>query len=367
MARVVLDRMTKRYGPVVAVDAIDLTIEEGEFLVLLGPSGCGKTTTLRCIAGLEAVSGGAIRFGDATVSSPDLSVPPEKREIGMVFQSYAVWPHMTVYDNVAFGLRLKKGLDKRQIAERVEKALDTVGLTPYAQRGVYQLSGGQQQRVALARAFVLEPRVLLFDEPLSNLDAKLREHMRFELRQLQQRLGITSIYVTHDQEEAMVVADRIALMEGGHIVQTGTPMEIYNRPASLFAANFIGITNAWSGTVEARGGAGTSVRVSDALTLHSADTGFSAGEAVDIVCRPEQFSLSPTRPEGVNVFAVTVQGTAFLGNTADVFLAAGELKLRVQVSPAAHWPAGTPLWVGIRPDAVRLLRRDVARPMASVA
>jgi iron(III) transport system ATP-binding protein/putative spermidine/putrescine transport system ATP-binding protein len=359
--------MTKRYGSVVVVDAIDLAIEEGEFLVLLGPSGCGKTTTLRCIAGLETVSGGTIRFGDTVVSSVDGSVPPEKREIGMVFQSYAVWPHMTVYENVAFGLRLKRGLEKRQIAERVEKALDTVGLTAYAQRGVYQLSGGQQQRVALARAFVLEPRVLLFDEPLSNLDAKLREHMRFELRQLQQRLGITSIYVTHDQDEAMVVADRIALMEGGHIVQTGTPMDIYNRPASVFAANFIGITNAWAGVVNTSGAAGTTVRISDDVVLHSADTGFSVGETVDTMCRPEQFSLSSSRPEGVNVFAATVQDIAFLGNTADVFLAVGGTKLRVQVSPAAHWPAGTPLWIGIRPDAVRLLRKDAARPMASVA
>jgi len=358
MTRVALEKLTKRYGAATAVNGIDLAIEEGEFIVLLGPSGCGKTTTLRCIAGLESVSGGIIRFDGKVVSSPEVSLPPEHRQIGMVFQSYAVWPHMTVFENVAFGLKLKRGLARADIETRVRKALDTVGLATFAERGVYQLSGGQQQRVALARAIVLEPRLLLFDEPLSNLDAKLREQMRVELRQLQQRLGITSIYVTHDQEEAMVVADRIVLMQGGDIVQIGTPIDIYNRPASLFAASFIGLTNALPGVVIQNDGGATRVSVGDGLELESADGGFASQRQVDVLCRPEQLALSIARPEGPNVFQAQVGHTVFMGNSADVCLTRGPLKLTAQISPAAHWPPATELWVSIAPESVRLLPRD---------
>jgi iron(III) transport system ATP-binding protein len=358
MTRVALEKLTKRYGAATAVNGIDLAIDDGEFVVLLGPSGCGKTTTLRCIAGLEDVSDGAIRFDGKVVSSRQISLPPEQRHIGMVFQSYAVWPHMTVAENVAFGLKLKRGLSRAEIDTRTAKALETVGLGPYATRGVYQLSGGQQQRVALARAIVLEPRLLLFDEPLSNLDAKLREQMRVELRQLQQRLGITSIYVTHDQEEAMVIADRIVLMQGGNIAQIGTPIDIYNKPASLFAARFIGLTNALPGVVTRGEGGATRVSIDGGLELESADNGFAGRNEVDVLCRPEQLALSAARPEGPNVFQVSVEQTVFMGNSADVFLTRGPLKLKAQISPAAHWPPATELWVKIPPESVRLLPRE---------
>ena len=360
MTQVALEKLTKRYRPAAAaaVNGIDLTIDDGEFVVLLGPSGCGKTTTLRCIAGLESVSGGAIRFDGKVVSSAQVSLPPERRHIGMVFQSYAVWPHMTVAENVAFGLKLKRGLSRADIDARVKKALDMVGLARFGGHGVYQLSGGQQQRVALARAIVLEPRLLLFDEPLSNLDAQLREQMRVELRQLQQRLGITAIYVTHDQEEAMVIADRIVLMHNGGIAQIGTPMDIYAKPASLFAASFIGQTNALLGVVTQGNGGATRVSIGDGLELDSADAGFSGGNEVEVLCRPEQLALSAARPDGPNVFQASVEQTVFMGNSADVFLTRGGLKLTAQISPAAHWPPATELWVKISPDSVRLLPRE---------
>src|ERR1043165_3395397 len=225
------------YGEVAAVRGVSFAVAPGEQLTLLGPSGCGKTTTLRAIAGLEQPSAGEIRIGGAPVSSP-----AEKRGLSMVFQSYAIWPHMTVFDNVAYGLRVR-GESRAQIAVKVERALDMVQMRAFAERGASQLAGGQQQRVALARAFVFQPAVLLFDEPLSNLDAKLRADMRIELRELQHRLGITSVYVTHDLEEALAMSDHIVVMRDRLIAQVGTPHEIYNRPRNAFVADFIGSAN----------------------------------------------------------------------------------------------------------------------------
>jgi iron(III) transport system ATP-binding protein len=354
VTEVSVERLVKRYGTVTAVDGVDLVIKAGEFLVLLGPSGCGKTTTLRCIAGLEDVSDGRILIDGKVVSQRDFSVPPEQRSIGMVFQSYAVWPHMTVFDNVAFGLKLKK-ISRAAITERVKSVLALVGLDAFAERGIHQLSGGQQQRVALARAVVLEPSVLLFDEPLSNLDAQLREHMRFELRQLQQRLGITSIYVTHDQQEAMVVADRIVLMERGRIAQIGTPAEIYNRPRSVFAASFIGLTNTASAKVLESDGRGTRVRTNAGTVLISSDTGFGAGTDVQVLTRPEHVVLSETAVEGTNVLAGTVETALFLGNLSDVTVRVGAALLRAQVSPAVDFTPGANIHVQIAPNRVRLL------------
>ena len=345
--------LVKKYGPAMAVAGIDLDIAEGEFIVLLGPSGCGKTTTLRCIAGLEDITDGEISMGGQTVSSKGYSLAPEKREIGMVFQSYAIWPHMSVSENVAFGLKLKK-LPQREIAERVKNALSLVGLSNFSDRGASQLSGGQQQRVALARAVVLEPRVLLFDEPLSNLDAKLRERMRFELRQIHQRLGITSIYVTHDQQEAMVIADRVVLLNEGLIDQIGKPADLYNKPSSRFGAEFIGLANINRGKVKGAG-ANTTVSLDGGVDVECAGNGFKQGAPVDVVCRPETLRVSKEKPVGPNVFQAKVASSYFLGNITDIFLTVGAMQLRGQLSPPRHWPEGESVWVQIPPESAVLL------------
>jgi ABC-type Fe3+/spermidine/putrescine transport system ATPase subunit len=352
MTRVVIDRLVKQFGSFRAIDGISLTIEPGELVVLLGPSGCGKTTTLRCVAGLEDVSGGEIRMGDDVVSSASGSLPPEKRAIGMVFQSYAVWPHMTVHENVAFGLRLKK-LERREIEDRVTRVLDLVGLGGFGERDISKLSGGQQQRVALARAIVLEPRVLLFDEPLSNLDAKLREHMRFEIRELQQRLGITSLYVTHDQQEAMVIADRIVLMDHGRIDQIGGPQDIYRRPASRFGAEFVGLANVVAATVAAAG----EVLTADGLRLSCSTEGFGAGDPVDLLMRPEDVAVSAQPLAGSNVVEAQVGRSYFLGNLADLYVKVGASEWRLQLSPPRLWPRGERVWLRVAPEDIRLFAR----------
>ncbi len=238
MPEVKLLNVTKRYGKVAAIDSLTLFVNEGEILTLLGPSGCGKTTTLRCIAGFAMPDSGQIYIGNQDVTR----LPPEKRDIGFVFQNYALWPHMTVYQNIAFGLKLRK-LSKSEIDKRIQEILSLVKLHGMESRFPRQLSGGQQQRVALARALALRPRVLLLDEPLSNLDAKLREEMRFEIRDLQRQFRITTVYVTHDQAEALVLSDRIAILNQGRLMQLGTPVEVYDYPANRFVADFIGLCN----------------------------------------------------------------------------------------------------------------------------
>ena len=245
-----------RYGDVLAVDSVSFDIAAGELVTLLGPSGCGKTTTLRSIAGLEAPTGGMIRLNGETVYSAAerRNLPTEKRGVSMVFQSYAIWPHMTVFENVAYGLRVRKQ-PSAELTQNVHRVLDLVQMRQYADRPASKLSGGQQQRVAVARAIAFSPGVLLFDEPLSNLDAKLRAEMRVELRELQRRLDITSLYVTHDQEEALAISDRVIVMNGGKIEQIGTPEQIYNQPRSFFVADFVGSTNVIPGTLKTRGGA----------------------------------------------------------------------------------------------------------------
>ncbi|MBX6341328.1 MAG: ABC transporter ATP-binding protein, partial [Thermomicrobiaceae bacterium] len=253
MADLVIEHLTKRYGAVLAVDDVSLTVPSGHLVSLLGPSGCGKTTTLNCIAGLERPDAGRIRAGDFVLTdiARGLVLPPERRRLGMVFQSYALWPHMTVFDNLAFGLRLHK-VPGQEIRRRVGEALELVGLAGMEGRYPFQLSGGQQQRVALARAIVGEPEVLLLDEPLSNLDAKVREQARFWLREFQQRLGITTVYVTHDQAEALAISDMVAVMSAGKVLQYAPPREIYDRPATRFVADFIGATSLLPGTVTGR-------------------------------------------------------------------------------------------------------------------
>src|SRR5215208_3295133 len=248
----VVDDLVKVFpGDVYAVNHVSLVIPEGQFVTLLGPSGCGKTTTLNCIAGLEQPDGGRITVGDAVLTDVARRVilPPERRNLGMVFQSYALWPHMTVYDNLAFGLKLKK-VPGGEIRKRIGDVLELVGLGGLETRFPFQMSGGQQQRVALARAVVAEPRVLLLDEPLSNLDAKVREQARFWLRDFQKRLGITAVYVTHDQAEALAISDMVAVLSAGHLIQYGPPHEIYERPTSRFVADFIGQTSFLPAVVE---------------------------------------------------------------------------------------------------------------------
>jgi putative spermidine/putrescine transport system ATP-binding protein len=280
----VLERLEKRYGDSVVVAALDLAMKQGEFIALLGPSGCGKTTTLRMTAGLVPASGGRIVIGGQDVTR----LPSYRRDIGLVFQNYALFPHMTVAQNIAFGLEMRS-VPKAEIATRVAEALALVRLEPYGGRRPRELSGGQQQRVALARALVIRPSLLLLDEPLSNLDAKLREEMRSEIRDIQRRLGITTVFVTHDQVEALSMCDRVAVMEGGKLVQFGTPFEIYERPRHPFIADFVGRTNKLNGTVAEAG-----LVALGPLTLRAAETPVK-GSAVTVMIRPHRIEIRPKR------------------------------------------------------------------------
>ncbi len=302
---------------VLAVDDVSFTIAPGELVTLLGPSGCGKTTILRMIAGFETPTGGEVFIGDERVN--DLT--PDKRDTAMVFQSYALFPHLTVYGNVAYGLELKK-LNRQVVAEKVRRILELVGLTGFDGRYPNQLSGGQQQRVALARALVMEPAVLLFDEPLSNLDAKLRVHMRGEIRKLQRHIGITSVYVTHDQAEAMSMSDKIIVMNSGGIEQVGTPAEIYGRPATEFVADFIGAANIVAATAESAGDGAADVTVFGQRFAVRTDR--PAAGAVKAVIRPERIRLGR---EGR--IAGTVESSVFMGNSQDYRIRVGDYSLAV--------------------------------------
>src|SRR6059036_3865689 len=252
MPGVTIKGLTKRYGDVAAVEGLSLEVQPSELVSLLGPSGCGKTTTLRLVAGFLRPEAGEIWVGERCLSSPTGVVPPERRRMAMIFQSYALWPHMTVAQNVAYGLRLKAGVSKSEREARVKDMLRVVQLSGYESRYPGELSGGQQQRVAVARALVVEPEILLLDEPLSNLDANLREEMRFEIRRLHESFGITTLYITHDQAEAMVISDRIAVLQAGRVAQAGTADDLYHRPRTRFVAEFIGRTNVLDGVAVAR-------------------------------------------------------------------------------------------------------------------
>jgi iron(III) transport system ATP-binding protein len=334
VSRLTVKNLTKHYGSAAAIDDVSFTVDVGEFVSLLGPSGCGKTTTLRCIAGFERPDSGVIAFGDTPMTDPASSVfvPPNRRKFGMVFQSYAVWPHMTVFDNVAYPLRIEGKISREEIRRRVSEQLATVNLTGYEKRYPTQLSGGQQQRVALARALVLQPRALLFDEPLSNLDAKLRERMRFELVEIQSRLGIPAVYVTHDQSEAMVMSDRIIVMGGGRVAQEGAPEHVYNRPLSRFVADFIGMSNFVDGTVV---GAEEDGHWEVACPLGNlfcvSERSHQAGEKVVIAIRPEHIqSTGGGGAGGANSFSVAIQRRYFLGAQYEYFLERDGIVLRTQ-------------------------------------
>jgi iron(III) transport system ATP-binding protein len=299
--KVSIENLSLAYGDNTVVEDLDLDIADGESLVLLGQSGCGKTSTMRCVAGLETPSAGRITLGDTVVhdSASGRTVPPHKRNVGMVFQSYAVWPHRTVFDNVAFSLRMQK-VGKEEIRTRVREALELVGLPELADRGASMLSGGQMQRVALARSLVMRPSVLLLDEPLSNLDARLRERLRMELRELQLRLGLTTIYVTHDQVEAFALADRIAVMQKGRIVQIGTPEHLYTEPVTASVADFLGVSNLFG--CSATAGSSRSVTLTDHDVEVVVDTPRPRATGPLAVClRPETLvvtAIGDTPPDG---------------------------------------------------------------------
>lgn len=334
MDKIIVRGLWKEFDGVTAAADVSFTVGEREFFTLLGPSGCGKSTTLRCIAGLEEPTRGEIYIGGRLVSAPARGIfwPPERRSVGMVFQNYAVWPHMTVFDNVAYPLRLQK-LDRRTIDDRVREVLEMVALRGLERRFPAQLSGGQQQRVALARALVRRPEVMLLDEPLSNLDAKLREQMRFELKELQRRMGVPILYVTHDQAEAMALSDRVAVMNGGRIVQVGAPLEIYRHPADRFVADFMGLMNFLPGTVLARQGQqvvvemlGHRVRLDDRSTL--------AGPVM-VAVRPEDLVVGRDGD-----MAGTVEVRNFMGNFIDYKVRVADRTLRVQTSNAQVYAEG---------------------------
>lgn len=316
MVNVKLRNVTKRFEDVVAVDHVNLDVKHGEFIVLVGPSGCGKTTLLRCIAGLEVVDEGRIYFDDEDITD----LPPYKRGTGMVFQNYALWPHMTVYDNIAYGLRIRK-LPKREIDRRVRWALKLVKLEGLEKRYPTQLSGGQQQRVALARALVVEPKVLLLDEPLSNLDAKLRVEMREEIKKLQRQLGITTIYVTHDQEEAMTIADRMAVMNKGRILQVGRPDEVYRNPKNIFVASFLGrCTILWGKVLEVEGEIVKVLYGEKTLIgrIPSKELKVDVKEKVALVVRPEDVLLEKPDTDKINVLEGVVDWISYVGDRKDL-------------------------------------------------
>ncbi|MCL4458900.1 MAG: ABC transporter ATP-binding protein [Chloroflexi bacterium] len=338
MDAVELKNITMTFKEVKAVDNMSLVIQEGEFLALLGPSGCGKTTTLRVIAGFERADSGEVYLSGENITDK----PPYKRNIGMVFQNYALFPHMTVFDNIAFGLRMR-GRRGREITERVQNALKLVRMEGLGRRYPRQLSGGQQQRVALARAIAIEPSVLLLDEPLSNLDAKLREEMRIELRQIQKRIGITTIFVTHDQEEALTLSDRLVLMNCGRVEQIGTPIEIYEKPRSTFTANFIGQSNFLRGKVVAVEANGAIIITDTGLQVCAdRETQAPVGSEVLVVIRLGRMKIAPAEEEvlGGNVYPAKVEFVTYLGSSIQYICSVGKQKMAVITGNEV----GTPLF-----------------------
>jgi putative spermidine/putrescine transport system ATP-binding protein len=359
MSSIRLSSLTKRFGALLAVDNLDLELNQGELVAFLGPSGCGKTTTLRMIAGFERADSGAIYLGGREVSN----LPPERRDAGMVFQNYALFPHLTVYDNVAFGLQMRK-VPKAEIRQRVADILAKVQLTGMETRYPRQLSGGQQQRTALARALVFNPTVLLLDEPLANLDAKLREEMRFYIRNLQQEFGITTVYVTHDQAEALVLADRVAVMRGGVLQQVDVPEEIYLRPKNAWIANFVGIANLIEGTVVDQADGIHVIKTHLGSLRGIADQTLLPGTRVKVNVRPESLRLQVSAQEGDGADMVSagnrldgiVEDRAYLGNLADYRVRArGELILRVQAEPYPVFNLGDQVDLTFTPDQAWLI------------
>jgi iron(III) transport system ATP-binding protein len=351
VASVELRGLTKRYGSAAVVDNISLHIAHGQLVCLLGPSGCGKTTTLRLIAGFVEPSGGEIRVGDKLISSPAATVPPERRNMSMIFQSYALWPHMTVAENIVYGLKLRK-LARDVIAKKLDAILATTKLAPLAERYPGELSGGQQQRVALARALIVEPETLLLDEPLSNLDANLREEMRFEVRRLHDAYRYTTVYVTHDQSEAMTTADLICVMNGGKIEQSGSPEEIYARPRSEFVARFIGSSN----VIKGKGMDGGRVEFAG-VALRCTGEKVVSGAQTAVSIRPHDIALSgKAPPETDNVVPANVVRQVFLGDSRDYMVEVKDgTQLRVVTAAEENIPQGSAVWLYLPADRCRAL------------
>ena len=352
MPEIHVENLVKEFGDQRALDDVSFDVEEGELFTLLGPSGCGKSTTLMSIAGFQHPEAGRIAVGDDTFvdAARKIAVPAEQRNLGIVFQSYAVWPHMTVFENLAFPLKVRK-LKRDAIRTRVREVLELVEMAPYEQRYPHQLSGGQQQRVALARALVYSPSVLLLDEPFSNLDAKLRERARAWVKELQGTLGLTTIFVTHDQDEALSMSDRVAVMSAGEVQQIGTPEEIYRHPANRFVAEFVGRVNLIEGLVAGSDGGGVVVDVADSahrLTVHD---GAGASGDVTIAVRPEAVTvmrLDDHSVNGTNTWEADVATVAFLGDHYEYEVNAGTVALTVQSSRRVE---GDRIRVHIPPDA----------------
>jgi spermidine/putrescine ABC transporter ATP-binding subunit len=356
-----VEGLIRRYSPQVTVGPISFEVRTGEFFSLLGPSGCGKTTTLRCIAGFETPNAGTIRLQGERLDDK----PPHRRDVGLVFQNYALFPHLNVFDNVAFGLKLRR-IARAEIVERVGQILRLVDLSTLAQRFPTQLSGGQQQRVAIARSLVLEPRILMFDEPLSNLDFKLRIQMRDELKSLQRRLGKTAIYVTHDQTEALALSDRIAVLSHGRIEQIGTPGEIYERPATSFVAEFIGSSNLLPAKIVARGDGEALVEADGGLRLRCGADGDAAGDGteVTVLIRPERIQIrlpGDGAAAGENCFPARIAVVTYLGEDLhlDLALASGQaVRAALKNTGGARlWSAAQPVEIVVDPADLRLLRR----------
>ena len=361
-----VENLEKRYatdeGAVNAVRGVSFDVEDGQFFTLLGPSGCGKSTTLRCIAGLEKADGGEIAIGDmVVVSQSGAQVPAHQRPIGMVFQSYAIWPHMDVFDNVAFPISRGKGkLPKAEVRERVLEALSLVRLDGLERRPAPQLSGGQQQRLALARALVRQPKALLLDEPLSNLDAKLRDDMRVELKTLTERLNITTLFVTHDQLEALTLSDKIAVMRDGEIVQLGGPKDIYDDPNSRFTAEFIGTTNLLEGTVASIEGDAMRVETPQGALLCAALDSLAPGDRAAVAVRPANIGVSAERPDADNALEGVVETVVFLGDSHDCRVNVGGALIRAFVHASRSVQRGDKVYLTMSASDCRLLPPEAA-------
>jgi iron(III) transport system ATP-binding protein len=347
--------LTKRYGDVGALDALTLEVAPGELVALLGPSGCGKTTTLRLVAGFLTPEAGEVWVGEERMSSPESVVPPERRRMAMIFQSYALWPHLTVAQNVAYGLRFKPELSRAERARKAGEMLRIVQLGGLESRYPGELSGGQQQRVAVARALVVEPAILLLDEPLSNLDANLREEMRFEIRRLHEAFGITTLYVTHDQAEAMVISDRVAVLERGRLAQVGAPEDLFRRPESRFVAEFIGKTNIVEVTAIA-----LDTVARGAWRLRVADKTLTPGEALLVSIRPHEVRLvAGGAAHGENAFVASVRRASYLGTGIDyhVTVDGTDVALRVSAPVSPRFTSGDSVTLTVDAASCVALRR----------